>query len=172
MHIIITAEKTVFDFDTSAETRLWRIVSDSVMGGISDGQIDCQWPGIARFRGHISLENFGGFVMASTKQLQYRLEDYKGLILKVKGDGKTYSFRIKTALEEHGIAYRHDFATKAGEWGEIQLSFKDFQPTYRGKVLAHIGKLDTYHIRELGLLIGQKQEGSFSIEIDWIKAYR
>ena len=69
------------------------------------------------------------------------------------------------------IAYRHYFQTNNDEWQEIILPFKEFLPTYRGRVLNNFAELDPNQIKHLGVMISDKQVGDFKLEIDWIGVY-
>lgn len=51
----------------------WKIVTDNVMGGISEGAFQCQ-QGIGIFHGNISLENRGGFSSAR-RDIQLGIND-------------------------------------------------------------------------------------------------
>jgi hypothetical protein len=47
---------------------------------------------------------------------------------------------------------------------------KDFAPTFRGRALSGEPSLDAAKVTTLGLLISDKQEGLFRLELAWIKA--
>ena len=65
--------------------------------------------------------------------------------------------------------YQAEFTTKRGEWEEHRLAFKDFVPTYRGRVLTAVPPLNPATNASLGLLISDKQAGPFRLELSWIK---
>jgi len=87
----------------------------------------------------------------------------------VKGDGKTYSFRIRTDQNFNGVAYACGFSTKQDEWTEHEFSPSDFIPTFRGRTLLNVPSLEDLQISQIGLLISGKQSGRFRLIIDWIK---
>jgi monofunctional biosynthetic peptidoglycan transglycosylase len=70
-----------------------------------------------------------------------------------------------------GVSYAAEFETTTGEWTEVELPFERFQPTFRGRVPRGAGPLDPARIRQMGILIGDMKEGSFRLEMAWIKAY-
>jgi monofunctional biosynthetic peptidoglycan transglycosylase len=92
------------------------------------------------------------------------------VILRVKGDGRTYRFRISTDARHRGgrIAYGADFRTKAGEWIEVKIPFKDLTPTHHGDALDG-PPLNLSNVEEIGFQIGDKRPGPFAITIDWMK---
>ncbi len=161
--------KVLFDF-SNAESENWRIVNDGVMGGVSKSQFQVD-SGRAVFSGSVSLENNGGF--ASTRTFaEFKLEDYHGVLLRVRGDGKTYQLRLRTDDRMDGMSYRCHFETTVDEWTTIKLPFSEFEPVFRGRVLQNVEPLDPSKIQQLGFLIADKQEGSFRLEIEWIEAYK
>ena len=147
----------------------WQIINDGVMGGISNSEIQILSDGVGQFKGTVSLENNGGF--ASTRGVLAVLpsEPFTKIRLRIKGDGKKYSFRIRTDGQYDGVSYKNDFETKAGVWQEIILNLADFKPTWRGRILTNIPPIEPTQIRQVGFLISDKQEGTFTLLIDWIK---
>ena len=164
-------EKIVFDFNTEPSIRTWAIINDGVMGGVSGSQMEWSPGGYGVFSGFVSLENNGGFASTRTYPQDFELGGYQGLLIRVKGDGKKYSFRIRTDANFDGVNYSTDFFAPLDEWVEIRLPFGGFQPTFRGRILTNVKPVDSGEIRQLGFLISDKQEGPFILKIDWIKAY-
>ena len=89
--------------------------------------------------------------------------------MKIKGDGREYNFRIR-GNSISWASYTHSFDTIEGEWIEKELKIDDFYPVYRGYNLKDMPSLSEIIIKEIGIMISDKTEGSFNIEIDWIKA--
>jgi hypothetical protein len=166
------AEMTTIVNFSEPGTTSWTIVNDGVMGGRSDSDLTLTGEGTARFSGHVSLENNGGF--ASTRGLlpPTDLSPYDGVTLRVRGDGRRYQIRFRANDSFDGMAYKAEFDTRAGEWLEPYIPFRDFQPTVRGYRPPGVGPLDTGRIRQVGFLIGDKREGPFALEIAWVKARR
>jgi hypothetical protein len=162
---------TIFSFNDSSEVSDWLIVNDTVMGGRSNSQLTFIDDGNMRFSGVLSLENNGGFASCRTRPLELNLEGEKGISIKVKGDGNVYSFRLWTDGRRDGASYVQDFKTVNEEWIEIKLPFGEFYPQFRGRKLIRYPDLDLTSIAQMGILIGEKQEGLFSIDVDWIKTY-
>src|SRR5690606_39501342 len=52
--------------------------------------------GIAVFQGTLSLENNGGFASVRSGAIEQDLGKTHGVVVRVRGDGKTYQFRIWT----------------------------------------------------------------------------
>ena len=99
------------------------------------------------------------------------IQKYKGVKLKVRGDGKRYNIRFRTNRNFDGYAYQTKIQTKKDEWIEFDLLFSDFKPTWRGYTLKNKPELRSEDIAQIGILIADKQTGSFEIQMDWIKFY-
>lgn len=167
-----SAEKMVMDFKKTTKPlpEVSRIVNDGVMGGLSTSQIKPSPDGGAIFSGVVSLENNGGFASVRLSPAVKNLKGHDAFVLRIKGDGKRYKFRARTSQGFDVPSYQAAFATKAGQWQDIRIAFKDFLPTWRGRVLKDRPNLDPAKVTSLGFLISDKQEGPFRLEIAHIKA--
>lgn len=112
----------------------WRVVSDTVMGGVSHGQLSAQTVQgrpCLRMTGDVRLENNGGFIQASLDLGTDGLLDasgYLGFEIDVCGNGETYNLHLRTA--DTGMvwqSYRASFAAPA-HWQTLRLPFATFQP--------------------------------------------
>ena len=179
LNVILTAcatdnlndHKTLYDFSSAEELKSWRTINDGVMGGLSQSEISHSEQS-AIYKGTISLDNNGGFASTRTMPKDFQLEGYKGISLRLKGDGKKYQFRIRANSRFDGVSYRNIFETKKDEWMTINLAFSDFVPTWRGRILKDVKALDISEIQQIGFLIANKKAEDFQIEIDSIKAYK
>jgi hypothetical protein len=115
------------------------------------------------------LDNNGGFASVRALVDQSKLSNTQKIILRVKGDGNRYSFRIRTNQNFDGISYAANFETIKGQWATVELDYADFIPTFRGRRM-RAPELQGAQIRQIGFLISDKQEGPFELLIDWIKA--
>ena len=157
--------KKIYTFVCQKNINEWQIVNDGVMGGLSKSTLLLSDGGYGKFSGHIALENNGGF---ASIQLNTRIkleEDKKFVILRVKGDGKRYEFRLKHDYSKPQ-SYVHQFTT-SGEWQNIKLEINKFYPTFRGRQL-NIPNFNFEIIEQLSFLIANKQEEDFELLIDWI----
>lgn len=163
-------DTSLFEFKTAEELRYWRIINDGVMGGLSEGMI--RWNETENtliWAGKVSLENNGGFASIRANAYGFKTAAFRQIVLRVRGDGNTYKFRMRHSENFDGIAYSLDFDTKKKEWMEITLPVTDFEPTFRGRIYPEYGKIKTENLQQIGFLIAGKQEGDFSLEVDWIR---
>jgi monofunctional biosynthetic peptidoglycan transglycosylase len=158
---------TIIDFSRGDAT--WPHINDGVMGGVSSGGMS-PGDGYATFQGTVSFENNGGFSSVRSQFVVHDLSMYEGLVLRVRGDGKRYGFRLKTDTSWDGVSYQVQIEPPAGEWTEISAPFTDFIPVYRGRVVRDHPPLDPSRIATFGLIIS-RQEGPFRIDIATVKAY-
>jgi monofunctional biosynthetic peptidoglycan transglycosylase len=164
--------RVIFNFADSSETDKWIAINDNVMGGLSKGGFSRYKDGALLFSGTISLENNGGFASIRAMPEGLDLSGYTGVRIRIKGDGRTYQFRIRTNRNSGEIAYKHDFTTITDTWTEIDFPFVSFVPTYRGRILRNVPELVASDIKQLGFLIADKKAGSFKLIVDEIKAYK
>lgn len=163
--------RSITEFDGTDDIK-WTIVDDGVMGGLSQGQLNPSQTGIITFSGTLSLENNGGFSSFRSGDMALDLGSDLGLVLRVKGDGRTYQVRLATDARYRGmeISFSAEFATTKGEWIEVKVPFSSFKGSFRGIDLPD-QKFDPSNIRRLGILLGDKKQAPFEIEIDYIRTY-
>jgi NADH dehydrogenase [ubiquinone] 1 alpha subcomplex assembly factor 1 len=165
-------EVMIFDFNNPGSLKPWQTINDTVMGGVSESRLQPGNNGTALFSGNVSLENFGGFCSVSSRESKhYDLSSSQGIAVRIKGDGKTYKVTLKTDTSFNGYAYQFSFATRKDEWIRVQAPFKDFIARFRGTTMPDAPPVKTSEIKSFGFLIGDKQEGPFALEIEWIRAY-
>lgn len=162
--MMVPKVNVVYDFSKNSEKE-WRIVNDGVMGGLSQGYFQTNEDGHGVFTGNVSLENNGGFTSLRHRNSYSGIEEYKKVILKVKGNGSRYQFRLKSnAYQSH--SYIQYFETN-GKWQEIELNLKDFYPSWRGRKL-DLENFNSNVIEEMTFLIANYKAEEFNLEIDFI----
>jgi monofunctional biosynthetic peptidoglycan transglycosylase len=167
----VSKEVTVVDFDREDAGKDWLVVNDGVMGGLSTSRIEVTDRGTAFFKGHLSLENSGGFASVRTLLDGLDLSELDGLTVRARGDGREYQIRLRTDRRFDGVTYRATFATKRDQWTTATIPFSEFEPTYRGRILRNVGPLDTARLQQLAFMVADKRQGSFQLEIAWVKAF-
>ncbi len=150
----------------------WQVVNDGVMGGLSEGKLTPNDAGTLRFSGMLSLENNGGFSTFRSGDLKLDLSDALGLLVRVKGDGRTYQVRLATDALFRGmeVSFAAEFATQKGEWIEVKVPFAGFKGSFRGLDLPE-ERLDTSKVRRVSILLGDKKQAPFEAEFDFIRTY-
>lgn len=154
---------SIYDFKKERSTSNWYVVNDGVMGGLSQSKISMNDSGNAVFNGYVTTENNGGFSSVRHTFNKKIVDKYEHIVLKVKGDGKTYQFRIKEKSSQR-YSYTTSFQT-TGEWEIIKIPFDSFYPSFRGYDL-DIPNYTGEIMEEIAILIGNKRKESFSLEIE------
>jgi len=130
----------------------WRLITDRVMGGNSDGQLSADVAGsqgCLRLQGNVTLENNGGFVQAAldvTKDVLGAVHEYAGLVLVVQGNSEQYNVHLRTS--DNSLpwqSYRAAF-TATPEWKRVYFPFSAFEPYRTGKAL------DMQRLKRIGIV--------------------
>ena len=163
--------KPVTEFNLEPDGLEWLVVNDDVMGGKSSGGFELNDDALM-FSGTTNT-NGVGFSSIRARGSQMDLSEFSGLRLRVKGDGREYSWQLRTNAMYRGreLGFWSDFETTAGQWLEIDLPFADFVPKFRGNEL-DLAAPNPAHIRGMGLMIADGKDGPFAIAVDSVEAYR
>ena len=160
----------VTDFSPDSADLGWYVQNDNVMGGRSEGGFK-QGEDELIFAGSTNT-NGGGFSSIRTQPFKLDLSSDDGIQLRVKADGRRYTWQLQTNALWRGsrISYWAEFDTTNGEWATINIPFAKFYPQFRGFKLDG-PELDPEQITEMGLYIYDKQDGPFELHLDSIQAY-
>ena len=150
----------------------WQIVNDGVMGGLSKGNVEHTSDNRMHFWGTLSLDNNGGFSTVRSRGVNFDLSNDLGLLLRVKGDGRTYEARLDSTATFRGnpLSFLGKFKTKKDQWIQVKIPFASFTGSWRGQQFPD-EVLDTSAIRRVSILLADKKPGSFDLEIEWIRTY-
>ena len=157
--------QVVVDFTDPREAQRWRAVDDRVMGGISLSDLEYSGQGSSSFAGELSLERNGGFASVRAALPERSLEGARALLLRVRGDGKAYKLRLRSAEDPDGVHHEARFQTEAGVETEYSFALSDFAAVWRGRSVPDAEPLDPAAIRSLGLMISDGQAGQFRLEV-------
>ena len=150
----------------------WRSVDDRVMGGVSRSMSGMLSSGHFAFAGDMSLANNGGFAsVRAPLRLPESVHSNNHIIrIKIQGDGKRYQLRFRTSSRFDGASYTVSFATKPNEVLSYEFNLADFKATWRGRLIADAPPLTWTDVRQIGLMLTDKQSGEFALvihEITW-----
>ncbi|MDA0306808.1 MAG: CIA30 family protein [Proteobacteria bacterium] len=142
----------------------WEFVADTVMGGVSSGQISTEEIAgrvATRLTGDISLENNGGFVQMAFDINEdgsaFDASRFNAIELDVIGNGETYDLRLRTTdLTRSWQSYRASFEAPS-TWTSVAIPLTDFIP-HKTDI-----QFDQRRLRRVGILaIGRVAWNSFS----------
>ena len=160
----------VHDFESENAASQWMTVNDNVMGGRSKGGFVVK-EGVLIFSGSTNTDG-GGFSSIRTRSGKLGFEGKEGVIIRFKGDGRTYKFDVR--MGNRSVAHRADFKTKkdSDDWQTVKIPFASLEPTWRGRRLPKLlNRLKDSEIVSLGFMIYDKKDGPFNLKVDWIKTY-
>ncbi len=164
------AEFLLTDFTPASPDLGWYVVNDNVMGGRSEGDFDHSGKQLL-FAGRTNT-NGGGFSSIRTSPMRVDLSAHDGVRLRVKGDGRRYTWRLTSNARWRGrqVSFWADFDTRAGEWTTVDIPFANFIPKFRGFRLDGPG-IDPGSITGMGLMIYDQQDGPFELQLASVHAY-
>jgi len=160
----------LLDFRDQDRDTNWTTANDGVMGGLSEGGPEFLENSLL-FSGTLSLKNNGGF-SSIRRLIDLDLSEYSGLVIRVRGDGRTYQARMHTDARHRGdaVAYSGEFTTEKGAWVERKIPFDTLRQSYRGRTLEDY-PFDPGRVESVGFLIADKKAGPFRLKVEWIAAY-
>jgi hypothetical protein len=161
--------RTLFDFSEAATARRWHPLNDRVMGGVSLGALEATTEGV-RFFGEVSFERNGGFASVRAPIEPIDLSAAEGLELVVRGDGKRYKVNFHSQTDPSSMLHRASFETLDAEWETVRVRFDQFVPTVRGRAV-RVQSAGRAAIDSFGLMISDRQEGPFCLELKSIEAF-
>ena len=151
--IFAAQENLSFPFNADSG-KYWQYVSDRVMGGVSDGQVDLEKEGemyYARLTGNVSTANNGGFIQlragVSFANSEKNGNNLQGVRLNVKGNAETYYIHIRTNENWSPSDYYSATFKADSEWQMIDLPFKKFERKWSTN-----STLDAKNIRSFGIV--------------------
>ncbi|WDE98989.1 CIA30 family protein [Lentisphaera profundi] len=156
----------LIDFST-VKIADWSAVNDGVMGGISSGSFSTK-DNKGIFSGSLSLENNGGFASIRHQLKTNPMKTSSHIHLRIKGDGRTYQFRVRASNKFDGISYKYDFATVANQWLDISIPIADMKSTFRGRHMPSYTAPKAQDIQQISFLLADKKPGSFKLLIESI----
>lgn len=138
------------------------------MGGVSKGGFTSSEEETLLFRGELSLENNGGFASIRTKQPELDLSGASAIVVKARGDGRTYWIDLRAKGQMSASSYRGYLTTKSGEWTEVTVPLTDFKLQAFGRDLP-AKPLAADAVVAVGFTLADKKAGPFKLEIGSIK---
>lgn len=161
--------RIIASFEEPASTRNWISVNDGVMGGVSTGGFERTVRNTLLFKGFLSLENNGGFASIRTRPGTIRIAAASGIIVKARGDGRTYWVGLRTDGQSGVSSYRALLPSSSDRFTEVFIPISDFKLQRFGREIP--GRpIDSADITSIGFTIADNKAGAFQLEIETIAA--
>jgi hypothetical protein len=129
-----TPEPTpVFSFPTPDDVYEWFVVNDTVMGGVSTGQVVWEDDALV-FTGDLSLDNNGGFASVRSPLLDPAAvavwADRDGMRVEVGGDGRAWTVEVRMDLDDNG-GWISEISTSTDDFVVVDVPWASFEPVTR-----------------------------------------
>jgi hypothetical protein len=141
---------TVEDFQAQPEAR-WRFFADTVMGGVSTGQVSFRSEDgntFARMTGRVSTANNGGFIQMRMDLPSAAPDDAQGVRLIVRGNNQQYFIHLRTGGTILPWQYYQADFDVTGRWTEVRLPFIAFEAS--GRMMRSVPRPDG--LKSLGVV--------------------
>ena len=150
------------DFKSQPEKR-WRFIADTVMGGISTGNVSFLAENkdtYARMTGNVSTENNGGFIQFRMKLPSPLAKSVVGLRLVVRGNDQKYFMHLRTTGTFLPWQYYQAGFEVSQYWSEVRLPFEAFKAS--GNFLRAVPQPDS--LKSVGIVaFGRDHEAEIEV---------
>ncbi|KAM9291290.1 complex I intermediate-associated protein 30, mitochondrial [Morus bassanus] len=185
---LLEQTRVLWEFRSQEDLNKWVISSDVEIGGKSEvylklgrnnqaallyGTLNTEVPrdGETKYSGYCSMRAklpVGSFA----RKKYYDWSNFNCLYLRVRGDGRPWMVNIYTDpyfSHQKDDLYNYFMFTRGGPyWEEIKIPFSKFFLSSRGRVQDNQHPIWLDKISTLGFTIGDKVDGPFQLEIDFI----
>ncbi|KFQ31579.1 hypothetical protein N331_03611, partial [Merops nubicus] len=185
---LLEQTRVLWEFRSQEDLNKWVISSDVEIGGKSEvylklgrnnqaallyGTLNTEVPrdGETKYSGYCSMRSkplMGSFA----RKKYYDWSNFNSLYLRVRGDGRPWMVNIYTDpyfSHQKDDLYNYFMFTRGGPyWEEIKIPFSKFFLSSRGRVQDNQHPIWLDKISTLGFTIGDKVDGPFQLEIDFI----
>ncbi|XP_072031769.1 complex I intermediate-associated protein 30, mitochondrial-like [Amphiura filiformis] len=180
--------RVIWQYEGPESVNSFLVSSDEVMGGKSKayvtssrnnkllfyGKVDTTVPrdGETERSGYCYMQlkqRYGAF----NKEYLMDFRKFNKLTLRVRGDGRAYMVNMKPEMywsDNKNDLYNYVFYTRGGPyWQDISLPFSKFFLTSGGRLQDRQAPMMMDKVKWIGIMLGDKVDGEFSLEIDNIK---
>lgn len=162
--------RDLFRFESAVSVAGWYAIDDRVMGGASRSRLRHDPAGHAVFEGTVSLENNGGFASVRSPASDLGVAGASAYVLDVRGDGRRYKLTLRADDTFDGVNYQAAFEAPADTWALVRLPVSGFRPTFRGRSVPGAPPLDPMRVRQVGLMVADRQAGPFALAVRSMRA--
>lgn len=165
---LVNADNPSIDFGKTKMGSQWRIVNDDVMGGRSVSTATLQNDALY-FKGNVSLENNGGFASVRSPYGTYDLSNFSEIVIRHKGTARKFALTFTTDKRWFMPNYRMEFYPSE-TWQETIIPIKSLKESRIGEYTGEtIPEEKISEIIQTGIILYDKKEGAFELEVDYIK---
>lgn len=136
--VSVSQPMLIDDFRSNPEQR-WQFLADTVMGGVSSGQVEfTTTAGVssAHMTGEVSTANRGGFIQIRRAIDTVPSPDIKGVRFVVRGNNQRYFVHLRTTGTVLPWQYYQASYEVSADWREVRIPLSDFERS--GKLLRKV----------------------------------
>jgi monofunctional biosynthetic peptidoglycan transglycosylase len=159
-----------YDFGIDKDGPYWNIINDDVMGGVSRSTVEMTSNSLI-FSGYTSLQNNGGFASIRSQRTQKDLSRYETVRIRFRSDtDRTYALRLGLYDRYYKPNFKYFFNSKNSEWQTLEFKLSDFKEYTLGRMTDNSIQWALLNkVLRVGIIVADKKEGPFRIEIDFIE---
>lgn len=154
----------LYDFSDPAAVTEWGAIDDRVMGGVSSSRLKHDPAGHAIFEGIVSLDRNGGFASIRSSPGNRGTPGAQTCFIEARATGKRFKLSVLTDDAFDSIHYQASF-TPEPAWQTLHIPLANFRATFRGREVPGAPALDPARIRQVGLMIANREAGPFALEV-------
>jgi hypothetical protein len=154
----------------AGRTSNWVILSDNVMGGVSDAAMQYENTAVV-IKGYVSLQNRGGFVSIKSGWGKLNLSSFTMVKITFRSTRQQYAFTLENSRRWYEPAYKHSFsAEKINTWETVTLKLDEFTEESIGTPTGNkVSGAVLENVLRIGISTNEKREGPFQLEIESIE---
>lgn len=157
--------KLLFDFTDPLAVEAWQAIDDRVMGGVSRSRLRHDPNGHAVFEGEVSLARNGGFASVRSSPGPRGMPGAEACLLEVRGEAKRFKLSLLTDDGFDSVNHQAIFTPAGSTWQTLSVPLTSFRASFRGREVPGAPALDPARIRQVGLMIADRQAGAFALDV-------
>jgi hypothetical protein len=157
--------RLLFDFANADAVHGWTAIDDRVMGGASRSRLRHDPEGYAVFEGTVSLQRNGGFASVRSSPGERGQPDAQACLIELRGESRRFKLSLLTDDGFDSLNYQSGFAPTGDDWQTLSVPIAALRARFRGREVPGAPALDPARIRQVGLLIADRQAGPFTLDI-------
>ncbi|KAF3700882.1 Complex I intermediate-associated protein 30 [Channa argus] len=185
---MLEQNRVIWEFRGAESLQHWIVSSDKEIGGQSEvylkpgkngntcflyGTLSSTPPrdGETRYSGYCTMRS-KQLLASFDRKKHYDWSSFNTLHLRVRGDGRPWMINIAAETyfsHQKDDIYSYFLYTRGGPyWQDIKIPFSKFFLTHRGRIQDDQHPLWLDKINTIGFTLGDKADGPFQLEIDFI----
>ncbi|XP_053192164.1 complex I intermediate-associated protein 30, mitochondrial [Scomber japonicus] len=185
---ILEQNRVVWEFRGTESLEQWAVSSDREIGGQSEiylklgknnntcllyGTLSSTPPkdGETRYSGYCNMRSKKPLASFDRKK-HYDWSSFNTLHMRVRGDGRPWMINIAAETyfaHQKDDIYSYFLYTRGGPyWQDVKIPFSKFFITHRGRIQDDQHPLWVDKVNTIGFTLGDKTDGPFQLEIDYI----